>query len=86
VLTRGVEQLLMNLVVARAAEFALPQVRGEYIPTAKNAMVRDFFAQFGFSRVPATDHQWMLEVPAYRPARTFIRLTEPAGVPEAEVS
>jgi FkbH-like protein len=76
VMGRGVEQLLMNYVVARAAEFGVARVMGEYVPTPKNAMVRDFFAQFGFTRVAAEANQWVLEVAAYRPAETFIRVAD----------
>jgi FkbH-like protein len=74
VLGRGVEQLLMNYVVGRAAEFGAARVMGEYLPTPKNAMVRDFFAQFGFTRVAAGANEWVLDVAGYRPAETFIRV------------
>jgi FkbH-like protein len=87
VLARGVEQFLMNYVVTQATKLGLRHVIGEYIPTAKNAMVRDFFAQFGFTRVPATDNQWALEVAAYRPVETLIRLVDPGTTMQpAEVS
>jgi len=76
VLGRGVEQLLMNHVVARAAELGAARVIGEYVPTPKNAMVRHFFAQFGFTCSAPGANQWVLEVAAYRPAETFIRVVD----------
>lgn len=76
VLGRGVEQFLMNYVVGQAAQFGLTRVIGEYVPTAKNAMVREFFQQFGFVRASASGNQWMLDVAAFRPNETFIRLVQ----------
>ena len=76
VLVRGVEQTLMNEVVALAKERRLHTVRGEYIPTAKNAMVKDFYRLFGFTQ--DTDENgktaWSLEVNRYLPAATFIEV------------
>jgi FkbH-like protein len=74
VLARGVEQFMMNQVVALAMRMGLNRVMGEYIPTDKNGMVRDFFQQFGFTRVPAASNQWSLDVGAYQSCGTFIRL------------
>jgi FkbH-like protein len=74
VLARGVEQFLMNHVVTQAARFGVTRLIGEYIPTAKNAMVRDFFQQFGFTRVSASGNQWMIDVVAYEARKTFIGL------------
>ena len=85
VLGRGVEQLLMNYVVARAAEFGVARVVGEYIPTPKNAMVRDFYAQFGFTRREAGANQWVLDVAAYRPAETHIRVVHSSAPAAHEV-
>lgn len=76
VLTRGVEQFMMNHVVAQAVSLGLERVVGEYVPTAKNAMVREFFRQFGFTRSSAADNQWILEVANYQPQETFIRLMD----------
>jgi FkbH-like protein len=78
VLARGVEQFIMNHVVAQAEQLGLTRVVGEYIPTAKNGMVRDFFRQFGFARISATDNLWTLDVAAYQPRETFIRLIRSA--------
>lgn len=54
VLARGVEEYLMNSVVAEAARLNLEVVAGTYIPTAQNAMVRDFYAKFSFAKVGET--------------------------------
>ena len=49
VLKRGVEQLLRNELCECARRRGLALVRGEYIPSAKNAMVREHYAQLGFT-------------------------------------
>jgi FkbH-like protein len=75
VLARGVEQHLMNLVVEEAQRRGCTRVSGEYIRTAKNGMVSEFFAQFGFTMIGGDpDHTlWVLPVQAYEPVPTFIR-------------
>ena len=78
VLARGVEQLLMNMTFAHAARLGLSSVSGEYIPTPKNEMVRNFFAQFGFSKVSEDEGraEWVLDVSLFRPVPVFITLVE----------
>jgi FkbH-like protein len=82
VLARGVEQYLMNLVIDQARTLDLAHIRGEYIPTAKNGMVREFFAQFGFTRTSDNDGHtcWLLEVDSYQPIETLISPVEAAIV------
>jgi FkbH-like protein len=75
VLARGVEHFLMTRVVDLARQNAAKLIRGEYIPTAKNAMVKEFYAQFGFQMVSEKDgrSQWHLDPAAYRAREIFIR-------------
>ena len=54
VLMRGVEETLMNLLVARARAAGVKRIEGEYIPTPRNAMVADFYPRLGFA--PAGEH------------------------------
>ena len=51
VLKRGVETLLHNYLCCRAQQRGIRRIRGEYIPTAKNALVKDHYAGLGFSPV-----------------------------------
>lgn len=77
VLARGVEQFVMNLVVEEAARLHRDTVSGEYIRTAKNDMVKDFFAQFGFVKTGGEDRaHWRLAVKEYHPAVTLIKAAE----------
>ena len=76
VLTRGVEEYLMNHVVEQARRWGLTSVAASYIPTAKNAMVKDFYARFDFRKtVEHADGRidWVLPVAEYAPRGVFIR-------------
>ncbi len=76
VLVRGVEQFLMNRAVEHAKKLELARITAEFISTAKNGMVKDFFQQFGFAKVEEDGDGrslWVLETGTYQPARTFIR-------------
>jgi FkbH-like protein len=48
VLMRGVEETLMNRLVETAREAGVTRIVGEYVPTARNGMVADFFTRLGF--------------------------------------
>ncbi len=74
VLARGVEHALMTRVVAIAQQRQARRVTGEYIPTAKNAMVKEFYAQFGFQKIGDAEGrtQWHLDPSAYQPRTVFI--------------
>ena len=76
VLGRGVEQLVLNTVVKKAEELGLKQVRGEYVPTAKNGMVKDHYAKLGFA--PDGPHRWVLAVADYEERPVQI-LMDPAN-------
>ena len=76
VLGRGVEQFAMNYVVAWAKRNACDAVVGVYIPTAKNAMVKGFYKQFGFEVAAEGDNgetTWRLDVASYRPPPVHMR-------------
>lgn len=76
VLARGVEEYLMNYIVGEAARLNLGLVSGTYISTAKNAMVREFFAKFGFEKTGGTPDgltRWRLRVADYQYRKTYIQ-------------
>ena len=60
VLKRGGETLVCNHLCEFAATHGLKRVRGEYIPTAKNDLVRELFSSLGFAKVSeeADGHTW----------------------------
>lgn len=67
VLQRGVEQYAMNWLVQFAKTRGLSEITGNYRPSSKNAMVKEFYAQFGFRKVSESEEgtTWALDVPSY---------------------
>jgi FkbH-like protein len=64
VLKRNVEAYLLNDLVAAALARGLKRVTGEYIPTAKNALVRNHYASLGFKQTHAgADGRTLWELP-----------------------
>ena len=75
VLQRGVESFTINNIFSYAARLGAKRVAGQYLPTAKNDMVKGFFKSFGFEKVADGDggaSQWALAVDAYQPRQTFM--------------
>ena len=57
------------------------EVVGEYLPTAKNAMVSELFARLGFSKIEHLDaakgaSRWLLRVDGYTRLPHFIEVSE----------
>lgn len=67
VLNRDVEESMLNELVRRATARGCTIIRGVYIPTAKNIMVRDLYTRLGFS--PGADEparrEWTLPLTNY---------------------
>ena len=51
VLSRGVEETLMNELVSLSRAAGTERILGEYIPTARNGMVADFYPRLGFAEL-----------------------------------
>jgi FkbH-like protein len=82
VLQRGVENFAMNHIVAQARARGAGRVIGHYRPTAKNDMVREFYARFGFVAVGATPEggtRWELDVAGYADLPALMRQIAPAA-------
>jgi FkbH-like protein len=78
VLKRGVEQYLVNHLFDQCRQRGLLGVRGQYIASPKNAMVKDFYPGFGFDCVSRDDRQseWYLPVSNFFPKPTMIKEIE----------
>jgi predicted enzyme involved in methoxymalonyl-ACP biosynthesis len=81
VLKRGVENLTLNFIVKLAKDLGCTKVVGEYIPTAKNSMVKDFYPKLGFEKLAAKNpllpltqdgETYLLNLSDYSEAKTFI--------------
>jgi FkbH-like protein len=81
VLNRGVEQLLLNEVVAAARRLGVTHIVGSYIPTDRNGLVKDLYARLGFSAAGDDDGMttWRLAVEGFEPLQTWIGV-QPHGV------
>jgi FkbH-like protein len=79
VLKRGVEQLLCNYIVEKARKMGIASLRGVFIPTSKNDLVRDHYKSLGFTWVKNEQHNathWRLEVENYKSFDVPIELVE----------
>lgn len=76
VLKRGVERFLLNHLCELATARGLKMLRGEYIPTAKNDLVRNHYADLGFENVetkPDGHTVWQLSLADYQPQINYIK-------------
>jgi FkbH-like protein len=79
VLGRQVEQATLNLVAQEALRLGAKRLVGEYLPTAKNAMVRDHYERLGFtvvSREADGSSRSVLELDGFVPEQNFIAMQE----------
>jgi FkbH-like protein len=79
VLGRQVEPTTLNLAARLAQELGATKLVGQYIPTKKNAMVRNHYEKLGFTVVAVTDDGSSLaelDLAGFVPAPTFITVTE----------
>ena len=77
VLKRGMEDAMMDAVVADAAARGLKTIRGYYYPTAKNGMVKEFYAGMGFAKVDEDadgNTTWELSVEGYTPRHPHMQI------------
>ena len=68
--SRTVEQWTFNRLLERAKAMKVKTFTGTYLPTAKNGIVKDFFAKLGFK--PALGGRWTLDVKSAKPVQDFI--------------
>lgn len=69
VLKRDMEFAMLDRLVERCAARGIKTIRGHYYPTAKNAMVKDLFARFGFTKASEEESgstHWELPVAGYQ--------------------
>jgi FkbH-like protein len=74
VLGRGVEEFILNQLVAIARSKSCTQLLGEYLPTEKNAMVANLYERLGFLRIAQDTVQFKLHVDSGGPLATFIQI------------
>jgi FkbH-like protein len=69
VLKRRVEEFVLAQIVQHAREQGITTLQGEWIPSNRNDLVKDHYANLGFSSLKEEDGStfWQLEVKDYQP-------------------
>lgn len=73
VLKRGMEEFIINTIVETARKNGYKTVIGEYIKTAKNAMVADIYERLGFT---PDNGRFVCNTDNFIPLKTFIKSDE----------
>ena len=79
VLKRDMEQAMMDSLMAECVARGIKTVKGYYYPTAKNKMVKEFFAQFGFEKTnedEAGNTTWERMAEDYQNLNRYIKINE----------
>jgi FkbH-like protein len=76
VLKRQVEHEMLNELARRAVERGCTHLKGTYLATAKNHMVRAFYGAMGFSplEVSAERGEYLQDLQSFRPTTTRIKI------------
>jgi len=69
VLKRGMEYFVLRTLVEKAKAEGFKMLKGQYLPTAKNAMVKDHYQSMGFQE---QDEYWLLAVNGFNTPEIFI--------------
>jgi FkbH-like protein len=69
VLKRGMENFVLNTIVGYCVQNGFSTLKGEYIPTAKNEMVKDHYTNLGFEEAESYS---ILDVANYKNRTTHI--------------
>ena len=73
VLKRGMENFTLNKIVSLAKGKGFKKIIGEYLPTAKNEMVREHYSNLGFVRLDnSAIARFILDVENYESKTCFI--------------
>jgi FkbH-like protein len=73
VLKRSMEEFVLNYIVDFSKNKGYTYLKGEYIPTAKNEMVKNFYKNLGFNQIENTNY-WTLNLINYQNKKCFIKI------------
>jgi FkbH-like protein len=82
VLTRGVEETLMNILMQEAREAGVRTVVGEYVPTPRNALVANLYARMGFAPIatePSGVCRYSPDPATFTAASSFLEVRGPTS-------
>lgn len=77
VLGRGMESAMLDELAAALLARGVRTLRGRYVPTAKNGMVKDFYSDLGFALLSREDDgtaHYALDLAGYRPRNDKIEV------------
>jgi len=77
VLGREVEKAVLNVVVSEALRLGATCLRGMYLPSARNSMVKDHYPNLGFERIATSETsmgQWRLPLDTFSTLDTAIHI------------
>lgn len=77
VLKRDMEYAMLDNLVERAQEKGIREIKGYYYPTAKNKMVKELYADFGFIKISEDEEGntvWSLETAGYKNKNNYIKV------------
>lgn len=76
VLKRDMEYAMMDELIRKCRKEGIDTVYGYYYPTAKNAMVKEFYSLHGFKLLRASNEEsiWELKVAMYKPKKPNIEI------------
>lgn len=69
VLKRTMENFILNTLVDFSLKNGFKHLKGEYLPTSKNEMVKDHYKNLGFTEI---DNQWVINLETYTNKKTYI--------------
>ncbi|MCB9425704.1 MAG: HAD-IIIC family phosphatase [Flavobacteriales bacterium] len=70
VLKRGMELFVINQLVNHAMQNGYKQIKGEYIPSAKNQMVKNHYENLGFEQ---NEGYWLLNISNFEKKKNYIK-------------
>lgn len=70
VLKRGMEEFIINKLVETAKKKGFEKIRAEYIPTAKNSMVKDIYSTMGFTA--DGENKYKMRIDTYENKKCYI--------------
>ena len=82
VLKRDMELAMLDALAEQCRARGVQVLRGHYLPTAKNTMVKDLYPSFGFAKTsedPSGATHWELSLAGYAPRCQVIAAAPPEG-------
>lgn len=76
VLKRGMENFVLNTIATFAKNNGFVTLKGEYVPTSKNEMVKDHYPDLGFQR---NGNYWELQLEDFQSRKSFIKPADNFG-------